>query len=76
MTKSKANLTTKRKDAGRKTKSITRRKKIKTAAELSKDCAKALQLLVRLKAGTVVITYTDGTKETMSRNTFNQIIKG
>lgn len=55
---------------------MAKKRKIKTAAELSKDCAKALQLLVRLKAGTVVITYTDGTKETMSRTTFNQIIKG
>ncbi|MEG9303308.1 hypothetical protein [Psychrobacter celer] len=29
-----------------------------------------------IKTNTVVITYTDGTKETMSRQTFNQIIKG
>ena len=50
MTKSKASSMTKRSGAGRKTRSTTRRKKIKTAAELSKDCAKALQLLVRLKA--------------------------
>jgi len=29
-----------------------------------------------IKSDTVVITYTDGSKETMSRTTFNQIIKG
>ena len=29
-----------------------------------------------IKSDTVVITYTDGSKETMSRTSFNQIIKG
>lgn len=29
-----------------------------------------------IKSDTVVITYSDGSKETMSRATFNQIIKG
>ena len=29
-----------------------------------------------IKSDTVVITYTDGSKETMSRASFNQIIKG
>lgn len=29
-----------------------------------------------IKGDTVVIRYTDGSKETMSRKSFNQIIKG
>lgn len=48
MTKSKASSMTKRKDAGRKTKSITRRRR--SNAKLAEDCAIDLQLLVRLKA--------------------------
>lgn len=37
---------------------------------------KTVQRMEWVKANTVVITYTDGTRETMSRATFNQIIKG
>ena len=37
---------------------------------------KTVQRMEWIKADTVVITYTDGTKEIMSRATFNQIIKG
>ncbi len=29
-----------------------------------------------IKSDTVVVRYTDGSKETMSRKSFNQIIKG
>ena len=34
------------------------------------------QRMEGIKTNTVVITYTDGKKETMRRATFNQIIKG
>ena len=37
---------------------------------------KTVQRMEWVKADTVVITYSDGSKETMSRATFNQIIKG
>ena len=37
---------------------------------------KTVQRTEWIKTNTVVITYTDGTKETMSRVKFNQIIKG
>lgn len=37
---------------------------------------KQIQKQEWIKPNTVVITYTDGTKETMSRQTFNKIIKG
>ena len=37
---------------------------------------KTVQRMEWVKTNTVVITYTDGKKETMSRATFNQIIKG
>lgn len=37
---------------------------------------KTVQRTEWVKANTVVITYTDGTKETMSRISFNQIIRG
>lgn len=37
---------------------------------------KTVQRMEWVKADTVVITYTDGSKETMSRKSFEQIIKG
>ncbi len=37
---------------------------------------KTVQRMEWVKADTVQITYTDGTKETMSRKSFEQIIKG
>lgn len=37
---------------------------------------KTVQRMEWVKAESVVITYTDGTKEIMSRAKFNQIIKG
>ena len=37
---------------------------------------KTVQRMEWIKTNTVVITYSDGKKETMSRATFNQIIKG
>lgn len=37
---------------------------------------KTVQSTEWIKSETVVITYSDGSKETMSRTTFNQIIKG
>ena len=37
---------------------------------------KTVQRMEWVKAESVVITYTDGTKEIMSRTTFNQIIRG
>lgn len=37
---------------------------------------KTVQSTEWVKSETVVITYTDGTKETMSRKSFEQIIKG
>ena len=36
---------------------------------------KTVQRMEWIKTNTVVITYEDGTKETMSRATFNQIIR-
>ena len=36
---------------------------------------KTVQRMEWIKTNTVVITYTDGSKETMSRATFNQIIR-
>ena len=37
---------------------------------------KQVQRMEWIKSNTVVVTYTDGTKEIMSRQTFNQIVKG
>ena len=37
---------------------------------------KTVQRIEWVKSNTVVITYTDGSKETMSRKSFEQIIKG
>jgi len=37
---------------------------------------KAVQKEEWVKSDTVIITYSDGTKETMSRKSFNQIIRG
>ncbi|WP_279381119.1 hypothetical protein [Psychrobacter coccoides] len=37
---------------------------------------KQVQRMEWIKSNTVVVTYTDGSKETMSRLAFNQIIKG
>lgn len=37
---------------------------------------KTVQSTEWIKSETVVITYSDGSKETMSRTKFNQIIKG
>lgn len=37
---------------------------------------KTVQRMEWIKTNTVVITYEDGKKETMSRATFNQIIRG
>lgn len=37
---------------------------------------KTVQRMEWIKTNTVVITYSDGKKETMSRAVFNQIIKG
>lgn len=37
---------------------------------------KTVQSTEWIKSDTVVISYTDGSKETMSRAKFNQIIKG
>ena len=37
---------------------------------------KTVQSTEWIKSDTVVITYTDGSKETMSRKLFEQIIKG
>ena len=36
---------------------------------------KTVQRMEWIKTNTVVITYTDGKKETMSRATFNQIVR-
>lgn len=36
---------------------------------------KTVQSTEWIKSETVVITYTDGSKETMSRKSFNQVIK-
>ena len=38
--------------------------------------SKIVQRMEWIKANTVVITYEDGKKETMSRATFDQIIRG
>lgn len=37
---------------------------------------KTVQRMEWIKTNTVVITYSDGSKETMSRKSFEQIIKG
>lgn len=37
---------------------------------------KSVQKEEWVKSDTVIITYSDGTKETMSRKSFNQIIRG
>ena len=37
---------------------------------------KTVQRMEWVKSNTVVITYSDGSKETMSRKSFEQIIKG
>ena len=37
---------------------------------------KTVQRMEWVKSNTVVITYTDGSKEIMSRKSFEQIIKG
>ena len=37
---------------------------------------KTVRRMEWIKADTVVITYVDGTKETMSRKSFEQIIRG
>lgn len=37
---------------------------------------KTVQRMEWIKTNTVVITYSDGKKETMSRKSFEQIIKG
>ena len=37
---------------------------------------KTVQRMEWVKTNTVVITYTDGSKETMSRKSFEQIIRG
>ena len=37
---------------------------------------KTVQSTEWVKSQTVVVTYTDGTKETMSRKTYDQIVRG